>query len=449
MNIEKIKQSSLVIFIVILSFLCGIIIGNKGNIAFNNNKDNITNFSQVFDKNSTKNVKNFSKVDLTLFNEVYDIVSNSYYSFNNISEKDIAYWMIDGFIKSLKDKHSEFFNIEETKKFKEVLNGNFEWIGAVVEKNDFGVIIDRIIAWSPAKEFWLLAGDIIIKANNIDLKDLSVNDAVGKIRWPAWTKIKLEIIRKWEKEILIKEVTRKKIDIPSVDYKILDWNIGYIMLSIYWEQTGDEFKKSLDEIMAKNVKWLIVDIRDNWGGYLETAVSVLSNFVEKDKTLVVTKERNPLNSKSYFSYWNEYNKKIPLIILINWNSASASEITAWALKDYNLAIITWEKSYGKWSVQEPFNLSDGSEIKITVAKWYTPLDHLIDWIGIKPDIEINFLKEDYDKKYDRQLEESKNILNKLIEFKWDVKKTIDFYNIKKQEELKNKLNNITSSGSNK
>jgi carboxyl-terminal processing protease len=134
-------------------------------------------------------------------------------------------------------------------------------------------------------------------------------------------------------------------------------------------------------------------------------------------------------------------------VLINWNSASASEITAGALKDYNLAILVWEKSYGKWSVQEPFVLSDWSEIKITVAKWYTPLDHLIDWIWINPDIEVIYKKEDYEKKYDRQLEEAKNILSKFLET-WDIKKTKEFYNIKKQMEIKEKLNNITSSWTN-
>jgi len=257
--------------------------------------------------------------------------------------------------------------------------------------------------------------------------------------------VKLEIVRVWEKEIIIKEVTRRKINIPSVDSKILDNNIGYIMLSIFWEKTWDEFKKSLDELNSKNIKWLIIDLRDNWWWYLETAVSILSNFMDKDKLLVVTKEKNPLNNKSYFSYGNEY-KKIPIILLINWNSASASEITAWALKDYNIAILVWENSYGKWSVQQPFNLSDWSEMKITVAKWYTPLDHWIDGVGIKPDFEVKFQKEDYDKKYDRQLEESKNILNKFIEL-WDIKKTKDFFNKEKQIELKQKLDKVTSSWS--
>jgi carboxyl-terminal processing protease len=147
-------------------------------------------------------------------------------------------------------------------------------------------------------------------------------------------------------------------------------------------------------------------------------VDILSNFVEKDKVLVVTKDKNPFLNRSYFSKGMNYpvgtilpKKTIPIVILINGNSASASEITAGALKDYKQAILVGEKSYGKGSVQEPFNLSDGSEMKITVAKWYTPLDHGIDGIGIMPDYEVMFEKEDYENKYDRQLEEGIKILN--------------------------------------
>ncbi|EKE28145.1 MAG: hypothetical protein ACD_3C00088G0006 [uncultured bacterium (gcode 4)] len=436
------KQYILTIVFILFAFFCWYIVWQKdfvGNVTDQYNKEKQQNILQDFN-NVFKKDKN---VDLKLFNEAYDIISNNYYWFKNLSDKDLVYWMIKWLVGSLKDKHSEFFDIDETKKFNEALSWDFEGIGAVVEKNDFWVSVDRIIAWSPAKEAWILNWDIITKANSEDLKNLTVNDAVSKIRWPAGTVVKLEILRVWEKEIIIKEVTRRKINIPSVESKILDNKVGYIMLSIFWEKTGDEFKQSLTELNNQNIKWLIIDLRDNWWGYLETAVSILSNFVEKDKVLVVTKEKNPLNNRSYFSYWNT-NKKIPIVLLINWNSASASEITAWALKDYNLSILVWEKSYGKWSVQEPFVLSDWSEMKVTVAKWYTPLDHLIEWIWIQPDFEVIFQKEDYEKKYDRQLEEAKNIMSKFIET-WDIIKTKEFFNLKKQSELKDKLDDITSS----
>jgi len=299
-------------------------------------------------------------------------------------------------------------------------------------------VVERIIAGSPAKEAGLLSGDIITKANNEELKDLSLTEAVSKIRGKANTTVTLEVVRAGQKEIITKVVTRKKIDIPSVDGKVIEGtNIGYIALSIFGEKTADDFNKTLMDLESKKVTGLVIDLRDNGGGYLETAVAILSNFVEKDKVLVVTKEKNPFLNRSYFSYGNTQ-KPLPIVLLINENSASASEITAGALKDYNLAILVGQKSYGKGSVQQPFNLSDGSEMKVTVAKWYTPKDYGIDKVGINPDIEVKFEKEDYEKKYDRQLEEAKKVLLDFVKT-GDRQKTIDEY-------IKNKTPLVTNTG---
>ena len=272
------------------------------------------------------------------------------------------------------------------------------------------------------------------------MKNLTLSDAVSKIRGPTDTTVVLEIIRLGQRENIIKTVTRKRINIPSVDGKILEGtSVGYITLSIFGEKTADDFVKTLDGLSAKNPTGLIIDLRDNGGGYLETAVSILSNFIEKDKVLVTTKEKNPFLNRSYFSYGNT-RKAIPIVVLINENSASASEITAGALKDYNLAILVGQKSYGKGSVQQPFNLSDGSEMKVTVAKWYTPKDYGIDKVGINPDIEVKFEKDDFDKKYDRQLEEAKKILSDFIVSKQDKKTFVESY-------LKQRLENTKTEAS--
>lgn len=376
-----------------------------------------TTFIEISKKSLKKNnITTNQEIDLKLLWETYNIIKENYYSFDSISKKDIVYGIIKGFTQSLKDKHTEYFTPEETEKFNEALNGDFEGIGAVILESDFGVFVDRILAGSPAKEADIRSGDIITKANNIELKGLELSDAVKKIRWPAGSKVTLEIIRAGELEKITKEVVRRKIEVPSVDSKTLSGSIGYITLSIFWEKTAEDFEKQLSALYTQNINGLIIDLRDNGWGFLDSAVSILSNFIEKDKVLVTTKEKNPFLNRSYFSAGStlQKNKKIPIVILINGNSASASEITAGALKDYKLAILVGEKSYGKGSVQEPFTLSDGSEIKVTVAKWYTPLDHGIDGIGIKPDKEVEFKKEDYEKKYDRQLEEGKKILEQYI-----------------------------------
>lgn len=372
-------------------------------------------------------------LNLDKFWDVYNLISKNYYSASDLQKKDLVDWAISWMVDSLWDKHSEYMNVKETKSFDEMLSWDFEWIGAFVEKMPLWIKIDRIVKGSPAKKYWLKAWDIIIKANNFELLNLSLYDAVGKIKWPAWTKVILEILREWEKKVLKKELIREKIKIPSVETKTFTWStdIWYIALNIYWENSSLEFKKALDKF--ENKKWIIIDLRDNWGWLLQSAIEILSDFIEPWKVLVTTKYKNFLKNQSYKSL--SYNKKYKwkIVVLINENSASASEITAWALKDYNKAILVWKKSYWKWSVQEPFILSDWSLVKLTIAKWFTPNDKNIDWEWIEPDIKLDFKRQDYDyeyciennfckkdlkkedfKFYDRQLEMAKKVLKDFI-----------------------------------
>ena len=329
LNFHKNKSIILISF---LCFLLGIVVNSIFPLRTFEQKAQNFVFEKIGMENNGINKNNILKdknpINLDLFYEAYKQAADNYYGFDTLSEKDIISGMIKGFVDSFGDKHSEYFNIDETKKFNEVLSGDFEGIGAVIEKNDFGVIIDRIIAKSPAKEAGLLSGDIIIKANNKELKNLTINEAVNKIRGKANTTVTLEIIRAGQTENIIKVVTRKKIDIPSVDGKIIEGTTtGYIALSIFGEKTADDFYNTLTDLENKNITGLIIDLRDNGGGYLETAVSILSNFIEKDKVLVTTKEKNPFLNKSFFSYGN-MRKTLPIVVLINENSASASEITA-------------------------------------------------------------------------------------------------------------------------
>lgn len=368
---------------------------------------------------------NEKELDMTKFWEVYELIKQYNYSTEWINKNELVDSSIKWLVEWLWDKHSEFLTVEETKKFNDVLSWDFEWIWAVVEKNELWVIIERIIKGSPAKNFWLLSWDIIIKANETKLEWMDLYDAVDKIKWKAWTKVMLEILRQWETEVLKIEVTRDKIKIPSVDSKMLeDWKTWYIALNMFWENTAADFRKELEKYL--NTEGIIIDLRDNWGWYLQSAVTILSNFVEEDKNLVTTKYKDIFSNVSYPSI-NEYPiYKWKIVVLINENSASASEITAWALKDYNKAILVWKKSYWKGSVQKPFDLSDGSMLKLTIAKWFTPNDVNIDKEGILPDIEIDFVKEDFEKAYDRQLEEAKKVLKIFIE-KQAYRLSIDTY----------------------
>lgn len=371
-------------------------------------------YTAYFPLNKSENTlinNNEKELDLTLFWEAYNKIKKEYYSIEWIKKEDLVSWMVSWLVKALEDKHSEYMSSTEKKAFEETLSWDFEGIWAVVEKAEIWVIVSMVIKDSPAKMSWIIAWDLILKANWEDLKDKNLYDAVKLIKWPAWTKVKLTILRSWEFESFEKEVTRQKIVIPSVQSKIIEKeNLGYIALNLFWDKTAEEFRTALKEIKEKNVDWLIIDLRDNGGWYLQSAVEILSEFVEEWNILVKTKYRDTMFNNAYYSLntWDVFGKKI--VVLVNNNSASASEITAGALREYNKAIIVGQKTFGKWSVQEPFELSNWGLLKLTIAKWFTPKWRNIDKDWIEPDIEIILTKEDYEKAYDRQLEEAKKIL---------------------------------------
>jgi carboxyl-terminal processing protease len=373
----------------------------------------------------------FSKNDLDLekFWKVYNLMKKNYYDDEVVQKEDLVNGAIKWMIDAIGDKHSEFMDNNETKKFNEVLSWDFEWIWAIVEKTWVWVKIDRLLKWSPAKKAWLKKDDVLIEADWKNLVWLDLFDAVNLIKWPAWTQVDLKVVRLWEKKVLNIKVTRDKIKIPSVETKTFTWsfdNIGYIALNMFWETSSDEFEKALIEF--KNKDGIIIDLRDNWGWYLQSAVQILSNFIENWKTLVETKYKNKLKNNKYISinYDSEpYNWKI--VVLLNQNSASASEITALTLKEYNKAIIVWEKSYWKWSVQEPFMLDDWSLLKLTIAKWFSPKWINIDEKWIEPEIKVEFTEKDYEELFDRQLDIAKKVLKDFIDLdnkekvieKWD------------------------------
>ncbi len=419
-NVKKQSNFSLFFVIFLTSFLLGIIFSFIIAKKLNYSLLKTENWTSIVDL-----IKNDHDLELEKFWETYFLLKKEYYSNNSIKKYELVDWAIKWMVESLWDKHSEFMTTEETEKFNQVLSWDFEGIWAVVEKSPLWVQIERIIKWSPAKKYWLIRWDIIVEANWIKLEDMDLFDSVDKIKWPAWTKVLLKILRIWETEVLEIEVTRDRIKIPSIDSKKIEWtNLWYIALNMFWDDTDTEFEKALESL--KSTDWIIIDLRDNGWWYLQKAVSILSELVDDWENLVFTKYRQLFNNVVYKSIndWNIYEWKI--VILINWNSASASEITAWALSDHNKAIIVWEKSYWKWSVQQPFDITWWWLLKLTIAKWYTPNDVSIDKEWITPDIEIKFEKEDYENEYDRQLESAKEILQDFIKL-WSLQLTIDKY----------------------
>ena len=443
MNDKKNKNKisfSLFIISILTFFLLWVILAEPiGNFYVKNFKKSDINF--ILPKNN-------KDLDLEKFWDVYNLLKKKYYSLDWIKKQDLVDGAISWMVEAIWDPHTEFMSSKIAKEFEQVMSWDFEGIGAVVRKNPLGVEIDRVLKGSPAKKAWLKKWDIIIEANGKKLQDLSLPKAVEQIKWPANTKVILKILRAWEDDILTKEITRQKIKIPTVETKDF-WKIGYIALNMSWENSSEEFKKAFQNF--KNKAWIIIDLRDNWWGYLQSAVEILSNFIENWKKLVEVKWKNILDDTVYRSnnFWEKYSWKI--VILVNSNTASASEITSWALKDYWKAILIWTKTYWKWSVQTTEVFPDWSLIKYTIAKWFTPKWVNIDKHWILPDLKVEFKKQDYDletckkvgacsknmkqkdfKFYDRQLEVAKKVLQDFIKLK-DRQKTIDKFLSKNKE----------------
>lgn len=357
--------------------------------------------------------------------EAYEYLEQYYYGFHKKTPTEREEAMIDALTKSLWDKHTSYFNPKDAEEFSEALSGDFEGIGAVIKEHPKGIQIMKVLSWSPASKTKLLKGDIITAIDTKSTLGMSSGDAVELIRGPKWTIVTLSILS-WEDNKEVK-IQRDTVVVPSVSGDFLTGTtIGYIELAFFWEHTTDEFNTSLKSLIGSGATGIIIDGRNNGGGYLDSAVDVLSTILPPDQLVVATRGIDPAENIDYKTKKNKIqNTQIPIIMIVNNMSASATEIVAWALQDYDRALIIGEKTYGKGSVQEPFSLSDGSMMKITIAKWFTPKDRGIDEKWIEPDIDITLTDDDYKNIYDRQSEAAKVLMQYLIDTKkslTDVKK---------------------------
>ena len=351
-------------------------------------------------------------------------IKKNYYRFDQKTKSEIENAMIESLVGSLGDKHSTYFPPKEAQSFSDVLRGDFEWIWAVIDEHYKGIIIRKIFSSSPAEKAWLEAGDILTHIDGISIVWMTSEQAVKKIRWPKLSKAVIAYLHGERDEEKKVEVIRDTIIIPSTQEKMLSGSIWYIEIAFFWEHTKKEFETSLENVTQSWAKWVVLDFRNNGGGYLDASVELLSMVLPENLTAVITKENNIKNNSVYTTKIQKINNiKIPIVIIINNLSASATEIFAWAIQDYDRWVIVWEKSYGKGSVQEPFIMEDGSMMKLTIGRWYTPKEKNIDADGITPDILIPIFESDFSKKYDRQLEWAKKVMDALIKDNNEVKNT--------------------------
>jgi carboxyl-terminal processing protease len=312
---------------------------------------------------------------------------------------------VDSLIKSLNDPYSTYFTEKAYNDFTNSLNNSFVGIGVQIETASEGIKIMSVFDKSPAQEVGLKAGDIITEAEGRSLAGLSTEEAVTFIKGAVGSKVKLQVKRK--EELLIFQVERKQMVLPTVEGELMDKHIGYIRINSFGDNTGTEFKNELLELKNSTVDSYIIDLRNNPGGYMNVAFDIAGYFIGSD----VVMKSHPKSGETIIYNAIEHKEKIdkPAIFLINHYSASASEILSAAVKDNEKAFFIGEKTYGKGVGQSLFMLTDESYIKLTTFKFVSPLGNEINKIGISPDIEI---KDDFEKNVN-SLNAAKILLNSL------------------------------------
>lgn len=293
-----------------------------------------------------------------------------------------------GFIASLGDPYSTYYTAEEYKAMTEGASGVYVGIGASVSQDaKTGVItVVKPFKDGPAYKAGILPGDILYKVNGKEVTGEDLSQVVSKLKGTAGTTVKVSVLRDNKEEPITFTITRKKIEIPTIEYKMLDNKIGYITISEFDEITVKQFNAAVDTLEKKGMKGLVVDVRNNPGGLLDAVVDILDRLLPKE-LLVYTKDKNNVRQEEYAK--DDKKVTVPMAVLINGNSASASEIFAGALQDYKVATIVGTTSFGKGIVQRIIPLSDGTAVKLTVSKYYTPKGRDIHGKGITPDITID------------------------------------------------------------
>jgi len=345
---------------------------------------------------------NYSSVE-----DVYDALKKNYDG--DLDEQALLDGIKQGLANASGDNYTEYLNGEAAKEFNEELDGTFTGIGAELGKDEQALVIIAPIDGFPAAKAGLRPQDIIAEIDGESAFDLSITEAVKKIRGPENTKVSLKIIRGTEQ--LDVEITRAMINIPSVESEILDGNIGYLKVSRFSDDTAQLARAAAQKFKKAKVQGVILDVRNDPGGLLDASVDVASLWLSSDK-VVLQEKRNDVVVRTYNAQGESPLKGVPTVVLVNEGSASASEIVAGALQDNGAATLIGMQTFGKGSVQQLVNLSGDGVLKVTIARWYTPDGKNIDKEGIAPDKKVERTDEDYKANRDPQKQAAIDFLKK-------------------------------------
>ena len=344
-----------------------------------------------------------------------DEIQASYYK--DVEDQSLLDGAIKGMFEAVGDPYTAYYDADQFQAYMEQVQGSYVGIGVVVGLNeDNKVTVVSAIEGSPGKKAGLLSGDLILKVNGDDVTGLNLEQVVSKIKGDAGSSVVLEIEREGSVELIEKEITREEIVLNSVDSMLLEDNIGYITITQFETNTAKEFKEHLDKLQSANIKGLILDVRDNPGGMMDTVVQIVDQLIG-ESVIVYTEDK--AGKKETMSSEEKSKIDLPMVVLINEGSASASEIFAGALQDTGAATIVGATSFGKGIVQRMSDLNDGTGYKITVSEYFTPNGRNIHGKGIEPDVPVEMSQKaryeaDFDLKDDVQLNKAIEIMREKI-----------------------------------
>jgi carboxyl-terminal processing protease len=352
--------------------------------------------------------------DFIIFWDTWQAIQNAYLRAGEIKRQDLIYGAATGLVEALDDPYSMFLTPSDAKKFTEDINGNFGGIGAEIGMKNDQLIVVAPLKNTPAERAGLLPGDKILEINASSTISMDVNEAVKRIRGTKGTSVTLTIGRSGKDKPFPITITRDTINVPVLELAMKEGGIAHIQLFTFSEDSAARMRRAIASAKEQGAQGIVLDMRNNPGGYLDAAVDIAGYFVPRGQPIVYEEFRNGRRD-AFIARGDTIAARMPLVVILNNGSASASEIVAGALKDNLGTKIIGEKSFGKGTVQELTRLRDRSEIKLTIAHWILPKGAQIDKNGIMPDIEIKLADEDREQKRDPQLDKAIEILRQQIE----------------------------------
>ncbi|MFA6524993.1 MAG: S41 family peptidase [Patescibacteria group bacterium] len=401
-HLQKYFRFYVGVLLIVIAFMGGMVVGAW--------KINGVAVSQVGDVvvNKFTNDPETKQIDFGIFWETWKTLQNKYYA-RPVSESDLFYGALAGMSASVGDPYTVFFDPEISKDFTAQINGTFDGIGIEIGIKDEKLVVIAPLPETPAAKAGIIAGDHIASINGNDTTGMTLDAAVTMIRGEKGTSVDLGIIKEGSEEVVNLSIVRDTIVVESVHWEMLEGNIAHLILSDFNENTDAGFEKAIREITLAEPKGIIFDLRNNPGGFLTTAVNVAGYFIPKDEVVLIEDFGN--GNKHEYTVENGDNfVDYPMVVLVNGGTASASEIVAGAIQDHKVATVLGEQSFGKGTVQELKEFTDGSSLKITVAQWLTPNGRSINKEGITPDVIVENSQADVESGIDTQLNRAVKIL---------------------------------------